>query len=80
MVPDLGQWLVRRIIRMAQQLREHGTEVKIHWVPGHMSVEGNQSPDKTTKEATEKAGTQRCPERFTSLTHVGRTILERKLK
>lgn len=36
--------------------------------------------DKPAKEATERTNTTRCPERFTLLTHIVRTMSERKWK
>lgn len=61
-------------------MREQGTEAEIHSVPGHKAVKGNEKTDEAAKESTEKAGTQRCPERFASLVHTRRIISERKLE
>lgn len=43
-----------------------------------MSVEGNEKVNEVANEAAENAGVRRCPERFTSLAHVARTISKRK--
>lgn len=75
-----GQWLARWIIRRAQQQAERGTEVKVHWVLGHMGIEGNEEANKAAKKEAEKTGTRRCPEQIVSLAHIGRTIRERKWK
>lgn len=54
--------------------------MEINWVPGHREVERNERADETAKIAAESAGIRRCPERFTSLTHIGQTVPERKCK
>lgn len=71
---------MRGIICRTQKLRGRGTTVEVYWVPGHMDVEGNKKANEVVKEAAEAAGTRRYPEQFSSLTHIGRTITERKLK
>lgn len=78
--PGAGQWLARRIIARTQQLKERDTTVEIHWVPGQKGVEGNERADEAAKAAAEAVGVRRCPERFTSLAHIGRTVTERKWK
>lgn len=45
---------------------------------GHMEVEGNERASEIAKEAAERANRKKCLERFTSLTHIIRTITERK--
>lgn len=77
--PSPGQWLTRRI-STARQLVQRGTEMKVHWVPGHMSVEGSKKVDEVAKKAAERTGTQRCPEQYVSLAHFGRTISQQKWK
>lgn len=69
--------MARHIIKRAQQLKVRRMEVDIHWVSGHMGVEGNEKGNEVAKEATEKAGIRTCPEMFISLAHVGLTISER---
>lgn len=54
--------------------------VEIYCVPGHMGVEGNEKADEKAKDAAERSGTRRFPERFASLAHVNCTITERKWK
>lgn len=55
-------------------------EIKIHWVPGHVGVRDNKQADKTVIETAGKIVTRRGTERFTSLAHISRTIIETKLK
>lgn len=43
-----------------------------------MSVNGNENVNETGKGMTERTGIGRCPNRFTSLANVRRTISERK--
>lgn len=45
-----------------------------------MGVEANERANEAAKKAAETRGIQRCPERFTSLAHIGRTVTERKWK
>lgn len=78
--PGPRQWLARRIIRRTHGLTERGVTVEIHWVLGQIGVKGNKRTNGVAKEVVEKAGTQRCPERFAALAHVGHTISERKWK
>lgn len=54
--------------------------VEIHLVPGHMSVEWNERADEAAKMAPEKRGIREYPERFTSLTHIRRSVTETKWK
>lgn len=61
-------------------MKDHKTEVEIHWISGHMSVERNKKADETAKLAMEKASRQRDRERFTLLIHVRHTISEMKWK
>lgn len=75
-----GQLLARRIVNRTQQLMERQTAVEIDWVSGHMGVKENQRVDMVAKEAAERTVTRECPERFASLSHVSRTVMERKLK
>lgn len=41
--------------------------MKVHWVPRHIAVEGNEKAAEAAKEAAERTGTQRYPEQFTLL-------------
>lgn len=54
--------------------------MEIHSVPGHMGISENKKEDEVAKEAAEKPGTRQYMERFTSLAHVGYTIMEPKWK
>lgn len=70
MVVGLGKWLTRRIIAKAQQLTGMGVEVEIHWVSGHIRVNGNEQVDRAAKEEVRSTGIRRVVERFTLLSHV----------
>lgn len=59
---------------------ERRTAVEINRVLDHMDFEGNERVNEAAKKVVERVGKKRCPERFTSLTHVKLTISERKLK
>lgn len=58
--------------------REVGVEV--HWVTGHVEVEGNEQADKTGKLAAEGTGARGCTERFASLHNINLAIAETKWK
>ena len=32
----------------------HGNDVKVHWVPGHKDIEGNELADRQVREAAEE--------------------------
>lgn len=66
------------IIARAQRLTSGVVEIKVHWVLGHLSVEGNEQANTTAKEAADGTGTRWYAERFDSLAHINRTISERK--
>jgi hypothetical protein len=53
---------------MARALRHEAT-VGIYWCPGHCGVYGNEEVDSLAKNALEKP---RCPEAYTSYSHVKR--------
>lgn len=77
-VPGPRQWLRRPIIHRDQLLESRGKETEIHFVRGHMRVEGNERVIEAVKVAAETSGARRCIERFESLVHINRTITERK--
>lgn len=54
--------------------------MEIHCVLGHMGVKGNERADKAAKIVADLKGIQECPERFTSLAHIGRTATKRNWK
>lgn len=48
-----GQWLSRIIIARVPRLVHRGVDIKLHWVPGHVGVKGNEQTDRTVKVAAE---------------------------
>lgn len=48
--------------------------------PGYLGVEGNEQANRTAKAAPVGTGARRCAERFTSVTHISRSVTERKRK
>ncbi len=46
------QYILKRIIRHADRLRNGGIKVQAVWIPAHMRIEGNKSAGKAAKEAT----------------------------
>lgn len=54
--------------------------MEVQFVPGHMRVAKNKKTDEAAKEMTKRPGTRKCPERFASLAHVGKPIMELKWK
>lgn len=54
--------------------------VKVHWVPGHMSVAGNEKVAEAAKQGKERPGIRWCTEQFASLTCVRLSVAERKRK
>lgn len=47
-------------------------------MPGYIGVEGNERANKVAKAVTEMRDILGFPQRFISLTHIGRTVTERK--
>ena len=72
-----GQWLVDRILDRAKDLRERGTLVEFHWVPGRSGNGGNECADEAAKEAAARRQ-PKVSERFASVAHVQRQITVRR--
>ncbi len=47
-----GQGILRVIAIKLDLLRWRGIEVKVHWIPAHIGVPGNEMADKAAKQAT----------------------------
>ena len=47
-----GQFLVRWIVWLINNLRSRDIEVELHWVPAHIGIEGNEQADIAAKQAT----------------------------
>jgi hypothetical protein len=49
----------------------------IHWVPGHVEVEGNKKADQLAKKGTERKRKER--DAYTSITYIKRQIREKAI-
>lgn len=47
-----GQQIISMIITDIEELRKLGTRVRIHWIPAHQGIQGNELAEKAAKEAT----------------------------
>ena len=65
-----------QIYQKSQGLVERGHSIFIRWIPGHSGVEGNERADRAAKEAA--LGRRVRIAKWTSLTHVRRSITEEK--
>lgn len=61
-----------------QRLADSEVKVEVHCVRGHLDVKSNERTDRTVKTPAEGTGARRCAERFVSLAHINRTLIERK--
>lgn len=52
--------------------------MEVHWVPGHVGVEGNEQAGRITKTEAKDTGARRCTEQFASLAYINQTIMQRK--
>lgn len=48
--------------------------MQVHWVPGHIEVEGNEKAYEAAKVVVKVRGIRGFPERFTSFANIGRTV------
>ena len=49
---QFGQYIIRRICTKVTELHSKGVRVRIHWIPAHKGVPGNEVVDMLAKEAT----------------------------
>ena len=47
-----GQQYIKTIIHFMDELRNKGSTICIHWIPGHSNIRGNDWVDRLAKEAT----------------------------
>ena len=76
--PLLGQEYILKTHRNAEILASRGIKTHIHWVPGHVSVKGNEREDVLAKEGTKG----KCLPRgaTTSITYLKRKNKEQQMK
>lgn len=49
--PGPGQRIASLVVRVAMSVRARGSDIDVHWVPGHAGVEGNDQADQHAKAA-----------------------------
>jgi len=74
--PGPGQRLARRINRRARALLAHGITTKIHWVPGHSGIPGNEEVDCLANLARDASGDTVIERPYTSASNRARRICE----
>jgi len=74
MEPGPWQRLARRINRRTQSLLAHGIATKIHWVPGHSSIPGNEQADGQANLARDTTGSIVIKRPYTSASNRARQM------
>ena len=77
-LPQPGQTHVLSALDHLTTLQNNGIKVHIHWVPGHVEVEGNERADILAKEGTTRAKPER--DATTSITFIKKKIKERAME
>jgi ribonuclease HI len=72
-----GQSTVKQIAALVDHLRSRGTETRLHWVPAHIGVPGNEAADKLAKEAAEPSNRDRLPDQVWGATGLRAIVRER---
>jgi len=70
--PGPGERLAWRINRRARNLLTHGIATKIHWVPRHSSIPGNQEADHQANLARGTSGSTVIERPYTSASNRAR--------
>jgi ribonuclease HI len=47
--------ITHEILDKMKRIQKNGIEIKIHWIPGHANVNGNEIADRLAKEAAKEA-------------------------
>jgi ribonuclease HI len=72
-----GQYYIQSIRKWAKRFQDHGIQMQLEWVPGHMNIRGNELADKAAKKGTKL---QRAAiESYISLAFIKRKIKESAL-
>jgi ribonuclease HI len=77
-LPMPGQEYILRGLNNIQTLNNANIKTHIHWVPGHVSIKGNERADQLAKEGTTKQSQAR--DSRVSITHLKRKMREGALQ
>src|SRR5437588_7385154 len=76
--PIPGQEYILKTHTSAKILKSRGITVHIHWVPGHVQVQGNEKADALAKQGTE--GKRLPRDATTSITYLKRKNREQQMQ
>jgi hypothetical protein len=76
-IPMPGQEFILRGLNNIQTLKNANIKTHIHWVPGHVSIRGNERADQLAKEGTSKQ--KQARDARVSITYLKRKMREEAL-